>query len=159
MSDTQFGQLSDSKSAPADILLFLQDYLQTQMHRGNILVNQVSTIQTSINSLLDSSMGCERILKTPIPIAYSIHLKQLLLIYCLTLPFQFVNQLGLWTAPIVFLVSMGLLGIEAIGEEIENPFGNDINDINMVGLCDDVVEGITEIIDLQPLSPTFKQTK
>ena len=159
LSSTQFGQLSNSKNAPADILLFLQDYLQTQMHKGNILVNQVSTIQASINSLLDSSMGCERILRTPIPIAYSIHLKQLLLLYCLTLPFQFVNQLGLWTAPVVFFVSMGLLGIEAIGEEIENPFGNDINDINMVGLCDDVVEGITEIIDLQPLSPTYKLTK
>lgn len=159
LSKTQFAQLTNSKNAPADILLFLQDYLQIQMHKGNILVNQVSTIQASINSLLDSSMGCERILKTPIPIAYSIHLKQLLLLYCLTLPFQFVNQLGLWTGLVVLLVSMGLLGIEAIGEEIENPFGNDINDINMVGLCDDVVEGITEIIDLQPLSPTFKLSK
>ena len=159
LSTRQLGQLTNSTNIPADILLFLQDYLQIQMHKGNILVNQVSTIQGSINSLLDSSMGCERILRTPIPIAYSIHLKQLLLAYCLTLPFQFVSQLGLWTAPVVLVVSMALLGIEAIGEEIENPFGTDINDINMAGLCDDVVQGIQEIVELQPSSPTFKSNK
>jgi ion channel-forming bestrophin family protein len=134
----------------------LQDYLQTQLYKENIVVNQVSTIQTSINALLESSIGCERILKTPIPIAYSIHLKQLLLLYCLTLPFQFIGQLGYWTATIVFLVSVALLGIEAIGMEIENPFGSDINDINMNDLCSDTVEGIEEIINLKPISPTFQ---
>lgn len=38
--------------------------------------------------LMDNVGGCERILKTPIPAAYVIHLNQLILLYCLMLPFQ-----------------------------------------------------------------------
>lgn len=151
--------IKNSTNKPTDILVFLQDYLQTQMHKGNVLINQVSTMQSGVNNLLEGSIGCQRILDTPIPIAYSIHLKQLLLLYCLTLPFQFVNQLGLWTGPIVFLVSIALLGIEAIGMEIENPFGTDENDINMSTLSKDIVSGIDEITGLEPNSPKYKITK
>lgn len=156
LAEKEAEQTTISKNIPADVLLFLQDYLQTQLYKENIVVNQVSTIQASINGLLESSIGCERILKTPIPIAYSIHLKQLLLLYCLTLPFQFIGQLDYWTVPIVFLVSAALLGIEAIGVKIENPFGSDINDINMNDLCNDTVEGMEQIINLEPISPTFQ---
>jgi ion channel-forming bestrophin family protein len=39
------------------------------------------SLQLLLNGMVDSLGGCERILKTPIPMAYAIHLKQLLLIY------------------------------------------------------------------------------
>ncbi|KAH9249898.1 UPF0187 protein [Batrachochytrium salamandrivorans] len=42
---------------------------------------------------------------------------------CLTLPFQLVIGMGWATIPIVAVASFTLLGIEAIGGEIENPFG------------------------------------
>lgn len=45
--------------------------------------------------------NCERILKTSLPLAYYIHLKQLVAIYCLILPFQFVKDLNWWTAPFI----------------------------------------------------------
>ena len=59
--------------------------------------------------------GCgqfERILRTPIPLAYSIHLNQTVMIYCISLPFQLVKPLGYITIPIVFLAAMILIGIE-----------------------------------------------
>jgi ion channel-forming bestrophin family protein len=96
--------------------------------------------------MVDSLGGCERILKTPIPLAYAIHLKQLLLIYCFTLPFQFVNQLEWWTAAVVILVSFTLFGIEAIGLEIENPFGNDPNDLPLDAICANIASNIDALI-------------
>lgn len=73
--------------------------------------------------------GCVRIATNPIPHAYSIHLKHLLLIYCFGIPFQFVAELSWWTIPVVGMISFALLGVEAIGLEIENPFGYDHNDL------------------------------
>jgi putative membrane protein len=100
--------------------------------------------------MVDVLGGCERILKTPIPPAYSIHLKQLLLIYCLTLPFQIVSQLQWWTAPIVCLVSFAVFGIEEIGIEIENPFGDDLNDLPLDNICRTMKINIEDLISFAP---------
>lgn len=95
-------------------------------------------------------MGCQRILKTPIPLAYAIHLKQLLLLYCLFLPFQFVKELKIWTGPIVTLISFTVFGIEAIGIEIENPFGYDANDLPLDTICASIKRNIEDLISLTP---------
>ena len=96
--------------------------------------------------MLDVVGICERILTTPIPLAYSIHLKQLLLIYCLSLPFQMVGQLEWMTAPIVALISFTLLGIEEIGIQIEDPFGHDANDLPLDRICNNMMRNIEDLI-------------
>ena len=50
-------------------------------------------------SLTDSLTGLERILTTPIPFSYSIHLWVVTVIYCLALPFQIWAALGWITIP------------------------------------------------------------
>ena len=102
--------------------------------------------------MVDSLGGCERILKTPIPMAYAIHLKQLLLIYCLTLPFQVVTQLEWWTAIVVMVVSFTLFGIEAIGMEIENPFGRDYNDLPLDTICETMKRNIDDLTKVEPIT-------
>lgn len=104
-----------------------------------------------LDIMVDVLGGCERILKTPIPVAYSIHLKQLLLIYCLTLPFQLVTELAWWTAPIVSVISFTVFGIEQIGIEIENPFGLDANDLPLESICKTIRINIEELINFIPL--------
>lgn len=129
LSSENFTQLHKNDSPALEIAIALERYLQTQFKRDIIDTIQLSNMKELLNVLVDSLGGCERILKTPIPLAYAIHLKQLLIIYSFTLPFQFVGDLGWWTAPIVMLVSFTLFGIEEIGMEIENPFGKDTNDL------------------------------
>jgi putative membrane protein len=98
------------------------------------------------NNLLEASTTCERIASTPIPLAYAIYLKRLLLIYCISLPFQVVNHLHWWTSPISAILSFVLLGIEEIGTEIENPFGEDANDLLLEELCGTISENIEDLI-------------
>ncbi len=88
-----------------------------------------------INILTNALGGCERIMSTPIPLGYSIHIKQLILLYCFTLPFQFVGQIGWFTPVVCFLIAFALMGIEQIGLEIENPFGKDTYDIELDKIC------------------------
>ena len=53
----------------------------------------------AVLSLTDSLTGLERILTTPIPFSYSIHLWVVTIIYCLALPFQIWSALGWITIP------------------------------------------------------------
>ncbi|MEA5516524.1 bestrophin family ion channel, partial [Nodularia sp. UHCC 0506] len=111
---------------------------------------QLTAMQELLNKLVDNLGACERILKTPIPLAYTIHLKQLLLLYCCLLPFQLVESLGWWTGLIVALISFTLFGIEAIGLEIENPFGYDANDLPLDAICNTMKRNIDDLISLSP---------
>jgi ion channel-forming bestrophin family protein len=146
-SAAQLQQLNAVQNPVLQISFWLGDYLQSEQRRGNISLYQMNELQGIINGMIDSLGICERILGTPMPLAYAIHLKQLLLIYCLLLPFKLVGDLGWGTAPVVGLVSFTLLGIEAIGVEIENPFGNDPNDLPLDNICKNIQQTIEDTIN------------
>ncbi|MEE8394910.1 MAG: bestrophin family protein, partial [bacterium] len=96
-------------------------------------------LENQILQLADVQGACERIRTSPIPLSYTPHLKRILFFYLPTLPFGFVHDLAWYSIPAVMLVFFMLVGIEAIGEEIDDPFGTDLNDIPF----DDVLEEIT----------------
>jgi ion channel-forming bestrophin family protein len=135
---------------PLEIIFWVSDYLQSQHERGQMSLYQMNELQNILNGLVDTLGACERILRTPMPLAYAIHLKQLLLIYCLLLPFQMVDDLKWWTAIATALVSFTLFGIEAIGVEIENPFGTDPNDLPLDTICNTIERNITDLISIEP---------
>jgi ion channel-forming bestrophin family protein len=147
LSPKQLQQLNAVQNPVLQIAFWLGDYLQAEQRRGNIDVYQMNELQKIINNLVDSVGTCERILRTPMPLAYAIHLKQLLLIYCLLLPFKLVGDLSWGTAPVVGLVSFTLFGIEAIGVEIENPFGNDPNDLPLDNICKNIQKTIEDTVN------------
>ena len=49
------------------------------------------------------------------------------------MPFQLYPKLGWITIPGTIIAAYIILGIAAIGDEIENPFGLDVNDLDMDG--------------------------
>ena len=150
MGHSRYLKLKTLNNPPLKIAFWIGDYLQRQ-YKHNCLSNyQLIAIQDLLNNLVDNLGACERILKTPIPLAYAIHLKQLLLIYCLLLPFQLVESLGWWTGLITALVSFTLFGIEAIGIEIENPFGHDANDLQLETICNTMKRNIDDLIKFHP---------
>lgn len=152
LSNSQYSKLTQMNNPPLEIALWIQDYLQQQYYRQCLNLHQLSDMQQLLNILVDCLGSCERILKTPIPLAYAIHLKQLLLIYCFILPFQYVKDLGGWTVPLAAIVSFTLFGIEEIGIEIENPFGTDPNDLKLDTFCETMKRNIEDLTTLEPVS-------
>jgi ion channel-forming bestrophin family protein len=150
LSPLQSIKLQTTNNPPLEIAFWIGDYLQAKYECGQISLYQMNELQNILNSLVDALGACERILRTPMPFAYAIHLKQLLLIYCLLLPFQVVDELKWWTAPAVALVSFTLFGIEAIGVEIENPFGTDPNDLPLDTICDTIQRNVSDLISIEP---------
>jgi len=143
-------KLQDMNNPPLEIAFWIGDYLQQQYEEKCINAYQLASMFKLLDVMVDVLGGCERILKTPIPLAYSIHLKQLILIYCLTLPFQLVSELDWWTGAAVALISFTIFGIEEIGIEIENPFGHDPNDLPLDAICTTMNHNIEDLITLAP---------
>lgn len=160
----QYTKLQSMNHPSLEVAFWIGDYLQLQHQRDRLNIHQLTAMHQLLDDLVDALSACERILKTPMPLAYAIHLKQLLLLYCLSLPFQMVRDIGWWTAPVVLLISFTLFGIEEIGIEIENPFGRDQNDLPLDAICETMQRNIQDLISLQPslsaiASPTSPGTE
>ncbi|CAG8634240.1 1661_t:CDS:2, partial [Gigaspora rosea] len=135
---------------PLEISLYISGYITTQLRKKRIEPPIASNMLTIINLLVEYITRFERILKTPLPIAFSIHLYQTLWIYCLSLPFQLVASVGWITIVIVFFVSFILFGVERIAAEVQNPFGYGYNHFDLDYFCETVKREITAIIKHDP---------
>lgn len=151
ISEAEVTRLGQVANPPLEITLWISGYLHQQYQCQQLDSNRLNLLTYAINSLTEGLTGCERINKTPIPLAYSIYLKRLILIYCLSLPFHFGQELGLWTGLFVGLVSFILLGVEEIANEIELPFGNDPNDLPLEQICQDILGNIDLVVAQIPL--------
>ena len=149
VGDDRWVQLGSGANVPLEVAFWVGHYLQEQYRKGRLTVHELMGMTEILDNIMGAVSGCERILKTPMPLAYAIHLKQLLLIYCLFLPFQTVRDLEWFAVPVVMIVSFTLLGIEEIGVEIENPFGTDTNDLPLDAICQTVRSSAEDIIQLQ----------
>lgn len=156
VTQEQFHQLQAMNHPPLEVAFWIADYLQSQHDQGKLNTYQLAATMELLNRMVDVLGGCERILKTPIPLAYSIHLKQLLLLYCLSLPFQLVATVGWWTGLVTGLISFTVFGIEEIGIEIENPFGTDPNDLPLDTICQTMWRNIEDLISLAPCTKRWQ---
>jgi putative membrane protein len=97
---------------PLEILNHLSAYMKT-IYTNETL--KVSVYQTqSLNALTtfnDVLTGTDRILSTPLPIAYSIAIGQITWVYILLLPFQLYKSLGWVTIPASIFAAYIILGI------------------------------------------------
>ena len=108
--------------------------------------DQLLLIDRELKEFSDILGGCERIKNTPIPYSYSMYIKKFIFIYIITLPFGFVSQTEYVTIPIVVLISFVMFSVELIAEEIEDPFGNDINDLPTDELAIKIRDNVREIL-------------
>ena len=149
-------KLREAKHAPLELTLWLGDYLQKQVEGDRIDSNSFVAMHSHLNALVEGLTGCERIIKTPLPISYCIYLKRLILIYCLGLPFHLVIDIDWLTAIAVGFVSFILLGIEQIGNEIENPFGHDFNDLPIESICEGIAANVEQAIAYHPFDSALR---
>lgn len=75
-------------------------------------------------TLIDHIGACERILKTPLPLVYTIKIRRFIMLFLLTLPFALLHRMsGGWMIPMItILVAYPLISLDQIGIELQNPF-------------------------------------
>ncbi|ORZ16170.1 Bestrophin, RFP-TM, chloride channel-domain-containing protein [Lobosporangium transversale] len=147
------GNDNGQMSLPLEIAYALSLWVISESRAGRIESSLIGNLLGSINSMTDIFTNMERIVFTPIPLAYSIHLRQVVYLYCLALPFTFIELLGWHTVALMALVSFTLFGMEGIGTEIENPFGKDANDLHMDDFCRELKHELEYIVNLRNTVP------
>ncbi|MGE8536237.1 MAG: bestrophin family protein [Chryseobacterium sp.] len=135
LSPEQLEEVKDKKFIPSIILGFIADWLNEQNKKGNIDTIVMTAMDHQLNQFSNISGGCERIYNTPLPFAYSVLLHRTVYLYCFWLPFGLVDSLG-WMMPmIVLLISYTFIALDAIIQEIGEPFGEEENDLALNSIC------------------------
>lgn len=112
--------------------------LDDARRRGLIDTIQFASLNDHLTGLIDLIGGCERIHRTPLPFPYMVHLRRALILYCFSLPFGLVREFGWVTILDTLFVAYIFFGIEEIGVEIEDPFGEDYNDLPLLVYCNQI---------------------
>lgn len=108
--------------------------------------DQLIVLNAEIQSLTDICGACERIKNTPIPYSYSVFIKKFIFFYVMTLPFGYVFQLGYYVIPVVMFIFYVLASLELIAEEIEEPFGDDPNDLPTARMAENIKKNVDELL-------------
>ncbi|OAX33196.1 hypothetical protein K503DRAFT_786669 [Rhizopogon vinicolor AM-OR11-026] len=140
-----------SYNIPLEISLYLSSYISALQLRKTVDVPTINLLLGTLGQLVDALTGLERILTTPLPFSYCIHLWLVTLVYCLALPFQVWSSLKWLTIPATVLASFIFFGFLVAGEEIENPFGYDKNDLNMDYFVHDIIRKELRAITAMPM--------
>lgn len=139
-------RLKDKQHIPNMISLMLYERVNELYAAKKLTGDQFFVIDKELKELSDILGGCERIRNTPIPYSYSMYIKKFIFTYTITLPFAFVSEFNYWTVPIVLMVFFILVSVELIAEEIEDPFGKDVNDLPTDDMCEKIKKNVRELL-------------
>jgi putative membrane protein len=137
----------DAQHTPLWIATRITQLINEARKKSSIDTIQAQALDNNTQLLIDYLGGCERIVKTPLPFAYVVHLRRALILYTFTLPFALLKDLGWVMVPAVFIVSYIFFGIEEIGVQIEDPFGHDDNDLPLERICSTIENNLLAMID------------
>lgn len=134
LDEAERAELAGHLNIPAQILLRLGRRISEAVRSGNVSEYRWVELERRLVELMDIQGGCERIKTTPIPYSYTILIHRIVALYTFGLPFGLVDILGRFTPFVVIAVAYTFLGLDAVGDEIEDPFGKDINDLPLTRL-------------------------
>ena len=149
LSDEDRERATSQLNVPLAILQQIGERIQQANARGWIDTYHVPVLEESLTEMTGVQGGCERIKSTPIPFTYNVLIHRIVAIYCLALPFGLIDSVGDLTPIVVGLISYAFFGLDAIGDEIEQPFELDKNDLPL-----DYISRMIEINLLELLGET-----
>ncbi|MBB4566693.1 bestrophin family protein [Rhizobium leucaenae] len=120
---------------------------------GDISDIEYQMLDASIGQMGAVQAACERIRNTPLPFGYTLLLHRTAYLFCFLLPFGFVDTLG-WGSPFVAaLVAYTFFGLDALGDELEDPFSNRPNALAIGALADTIEINLREALGEADLPP------
>ena len=139
-----------ARYGPALILLWLGEWLRERRAAGELDAIAAQQMEQSLNQLSGALGGCERIANTPLPFTYSVILHRSAYFYCMLLPFGLVDSIGIMTPLIVCFVSYTFFALEALSDEIDDPFGTMPNDLALDALVAGIDASLREMLGETP---------
>lgn len=124
-----FEDLKSNINASQFVLEAIQKDLVKALQQQEISDIIYQGLNQHVVALGNIQAGCDRIVSTPLPFAYSVLLHRTVYCFCLILPFSLEASLGIWTPVLVGLIAYLFLGLDALSSQLEEPFGLQENDL------------------------------
>jgi ion channel-forming bestrophin family protein len=113
-------------------------------------------LEQRLTGLSQAQAACERIKNTPLPFPYTLLLHRTIFLFCVLLPFAMAEPLG-WLAPLfTAIVSYTFFGLDAISNELEDPFGRDENDLPLDAIVRTVERDVLAALGSTELPPALQ---
>lgn len=153
----EWPQVQAAVGKPAAIMLAMGKELGDCQRRGWIDACLAASMDHTFSAMTAAAASCERIKSTPVPFSYTLLLHRTAYLYCFLLPFGLVDTIGFMTPFVVALVAYTFFGLDALGDEIEEPFGLEPNDLPLDTLCQAIEfsmrESLGEVLPPPKLAP------
>lgn len=146
-------QIASSPHMPSFVAWKLADLLRQACDRGELDRFAFMQVDRERALLIDHIGGCERILKSPLPLVYSIKIRRFISLFLLTLPLALIHRLngewGDWLVPVItMLVAYPLLSLDQIGIELQNPFSQaNLSHLPLDDICGTIERNLTGMLD------------
>lgn len=139
-------EIDHHKHKPNQVKRMMFHKINDLYDANKITGEQLIILNDELQAFTDICGACERIKNTPIPYSYSAFIKKFIFFYTMTLPFGYSVSLGYLVAPVVVFIFYVLASLELIAEEIEDPFGEDENDLPTKKIAENIKKHVEELI-------------
>ncbi len=136
---------------PAVLMVVFGEELAAARQRGQVEPILAAAFEPGLAELSNALGACERIANTPIPFTYSVIIHRVIYLFAFLLPFGLVETVGAWTPLIVGFAAYMFFTLEALSDEIEEPFGLMPNDLALDAMSGAIEATLREIIGEPPL--------
>ena len=153
LSAPEWSGLARSANVCAALMLNMGADLSAVRSAGLVDAQAVAQIDNTLSAMVGAAASCERIRATPVPFSYTLLLHRTAYAYCFLLPFGLVDTLGFMTPLVVAIVAYTFFGLDALGDEIEEPFGTEPNDLPLDAICRGIEIGVREALGEEELPP------
>ena len=145
-------RLQDATFKPVMLLHWVRAMLHDAAQRQPGHAQLLWMLDQQLNDLAATVAGCERIRNTPIPYPYGVLVHRTVYMYCFLLPLGLVDAIGVATPLISVFVAYTLFALEAIAQQIAEPFGLAPNCLALNAMTRETERSLLEL-DGEPLPP------
>lgn len=121
--------LAAAPNVPDAILRAMNTELAALRREGLLSDMLYTGLEERLHGLSEVQAACERIRSTPLPFAYTLLLHRTAFLFCLLVPFGLAGTIGLATPVASVLLAYAFFGLDALGDQLEEPFGEEPNDL------------------------------
>lgn len=134
-------KIAAAQHMPAFVALKLGHLLRDARERLGLDAFSFQQIDRERALMVDNVGGCERILNTPAPQAYSLKIRHFLTLLLLFLPLTLLHRFtSNWPIPLITMIAAyPLLSLDQLGVELQNPFTTEnLSHLPLDGLSDTI---------------------
>jgi len=127
LSLPEWSWVARSRNKPDAIMLCQAAAFAALLGEGRLTDMRYRILSERMEAMTAIHTACERLRSTPTPFTYTLLLHRTAWLFCLLLPFGMVGSLGLATPVLTAILAYAFFGLDALGEELEEPFGESAN--------------------------------